>query len=608
MDESGRSKFSTRSRRYAVPRFTPQSACHREENVRTSVVGFVVCALLLTFTLGCGEAPRKSEQAAEISNSAGAVEAVSESQIPSPDEADGQVATAEDRTDATDIASRDSTDDRFPTEIDGERVQYFDDRGRAIDAKELSEKTARFEERLRQKAAGTDQPDVKADAKNPLVRGLQQLLGSDPIIGDKGDLQQSLQDADDALTRIKRENQKALERVNRQTRLTSGPVSPNIVILLADNLGHGDLGCFAGPGHVTPRIDQLASDGMRFTQFYAGAPTQSGSRWSLMNGLMTTNDAERAKMDFASNSSDQTLAEMLWQANYDTFFVGTWVQGKEASSEHPQKHGFDEFFGLVGESAVDANNRFPAVVHANDAKIRLPANQDKKQGLAAEDLFAAEAVSALSRRRSRMPFLLVVSLPIPAPESTDDSRYEQLARLDAAVGRVLDGLTTNDLSQQTVVLLTADTGPVGDDASSADRTSGLRGGRGSLHEGGLRVPLIVNWPGRVAAGAVCTEPAAMWDLLPTCAEWAQATQKPRQMDGQSLVHLLDGKSTSSADRLLYWRDESGAERRQAARKGPWKVVSPSPKAAVQLYNLQTDPGEQNDLAAEHPKIVQQFIR
>jgi len=469
---------------------------------------------------------------------------------------------------------------------------------------------------------GTDE-GPGGDASNPLIRGFRNLLGASPLIEDDSELQQGLLQADSILSEVKAENRRALRDLNRQI---PGPPqrSPNILIVVADRLGYGDVGAYGQAWFETPHLDALAAAGMRFTQFYAGGVSSAASQWSLMTGCDTSRARQGNRTSYTLASERITLGEVLWQAGYETVFVGGWRLTEQSRKDMPHLHGFDRWLGSLGDEAAVA---FPGSLWSDGAEIRLRANAGGQKTILAQDFFTDEIVSYLEKGQRERPFLLVASYPLPgetdgleiefdatsAWSEREQTHAATVGKLDRDLGRILQTLEARGLDRHTVVVVTSSNGPPALEASSQDRlasTGGLRGRAGELYEGGLRVPMIVRWPGRVAAKAVCDAPAAFWDLLPTCADIAAASRRPAPLDGISLLPVLRGGKDLPRKDMLYWEMHVPGFG-QAVRRDNWKVVRPPGKMQleeVELFDLSQDPTESRNVAREKPEVVAQFIR
>lgn len=420
--------------------------------------------------------------------------------------------------------------------------------------------------------------------------------------------------------------------------LTTRPVTadeskpgPNIVLIVADDLGYGDLGCYGQQQIRTPRIDRLAAGGMRFTDFYAGSTVCAPSRCTLMTGLHTGHCRVRGNSLVPLEPNDLTVAEVLKSAGYATGMFGKWGLGEPETSGLPTRQGFDEWFGYLNQH--HAHNYFPDYLWRNEQKVALPNvvenNVARRREAYSPDLMTREALNFLDRRRRERFFLyLPFTLPhanneagqqgmeIPSDEPYSREPWPQAQKnhaamityLDTQVGKVLDKLAALGLDKQTLVLFTSDNGPHregGADPTFFSSSGGLRGFKRALYEGGIRVPLIASYPGQISPAATNSHVAANWDLLPTLAELVGAPM-PKDLDGISLLPTLLGESAAGRPQgrheYLYWEfHERGAM--QAVRLGNWKAVRTRAGGPLELYDLAADRAEQHNLAAEQPDIV-----
>jgi arylsulfatase A-like enzyme len=408
---------------------------------------------------------------------------------------------------------------------------------------------------------------------------------------------------------------------------------PNIVFILADDLGYGDLGCYAQERIRTPNIDRMAAQGMRFTQCYAGCTVCAPSRCSLMTGLHTGHCTIRGNANVPLRAQDRTVAEVLKEGGYATALIGKWGLGEANSTGAPNKKGFDYFFGFLNQSY--AHNYYPDFLWRDGKKVPLEDNvQSPIRGVAAKraeyapDLFAQEALSFVDEHKDR-PFFLYYADTIPhannertkaegngnavpdlgqysdrdwpAPEK---SKAAMISHLDANVGKLLAKLKELKLDQDTIVFFTSDNGPHkegGNDPRFFNSSGGLRGIKRDLYEGGIREPMIVRWRGHVQAGAVSDLPWAFWDVLPTCAELT-GTKPPEGIDGISVAPTLLDSGIQAKHAYLYWEFHEGGTK-QAVRFGDWKAVRLKPAGPIELFDLRTDVGEQQNIAAHHPDLV-----
>lgn len=411
---------------------------------------------------------------------------------------------------------------------------------------------------------------------------------------------------------------------------------PNIIFILADDLGYGDLGCYGQKRLRTPNIDRLASEGMRFTDFYAGSTVCAPSRCVLMTGLHTGHAFIRGNGKDNLRPGDVTVAEVLRRSGYTTALIGKWGLGHEGSSGVPTRQGFDYFYGYLDQH--HAHNYYPSFLVRNEDRVELPNVVPDEgrygQGVASKkakyshDLLAEEALAFIDRSRDR-PFFLYLALTIPhanneagkkGMEVPDHGPYAEkkwpeaekgfaamVTRMDRDVGRILSRLEEHGIANDTIIFFTSDNGPHregGHDPDSFDSNGPLRGIKRDLYEGGIRVPMIVRWPGRVEAGSTSRFAGAFWDVLPTLAELAgTGTAVPEGIDGISFApELLGRKEEQKKHDHLFWvfYERRGA---RAVRMGRWKAVEQPLHAPIRLFDLEEDIGEENDLAGKRPDIV-----
>jgi len=416
---------------------------------------------------------------------------------------------------------------------------------------------------------------------------------------------------------------------------------PNIVLIFADDLGYGDLGCY-GQKHIqTPNIDYLAAEGMRFTQHYSGSTVCAPSRCALMTGLHTGHGAVRDNEGgFGAGPlrpSDTTVAEVLKQAGYDTALIGKWDLAGPDGTAIPNLHGFDYSFGYQHSSR--AHNYYPEYLWRNGQKVMLEGNQNGQGTQYSHDMFTREALAYIERERNR-PFFLYLAYTIPhaelaVPEDSEkpylgkfrEEPYTKkaswqwkpgsyspqenpkaafagmISRMDRDVGRLLTKLEEVGLDRDTLVMFASDNGPHKEGGAKPTffSSSGpLRGIKRDLYEGGIRVPFIARWPGKIEPGSTTDHVSAFWDFLPTCAELAGAGA-PEEIDGLSMVPTLLGQSRrQEKHEYLYWEFKE----KQAMRMGDWKAVRPGGEdGRLELYDLKSDIGEKHDLARQHPEIT-----
>ena len=428
---------------------------------------------------------------------------------------------------------------------------------------------------------------------------------------------------------------------------------PNIIFVLADDLGHGDLGCYGQEKIKTPNLDRMAAEGMRFTQHYAGSTVCAPSRCALMTGLHTGHCRVRGNRRVPLRPCDVTVAELLKKAGYSTGLIGKWGLGEAGSTGIPNKQGFDYFFGYLNQAR--AHNYYPDWLWRNQEKVRLgnevvyaDEGYARDVGSAAtkrvdysHDLFTEEALGFIERSRKR-PFFLYLAYTIPhanneshlvgrhGMEVPDYGIYEDrdwaepqkghaamISRMDRDIGRLFGKLRRLGLDENTIVFFSSDNGPHTEGGAKPeffDSNGVLRGIKRDLYEGGIRMPMIVRWPGTIEAGSVSDHISAFWDFLPTAAELA-GTKPPEDIDGVSMLPTLLGQpDRQKKHKFLYWEfHERG--KKQAVRMGDYKGirlnVSRNPNGPIELYDLKTDIVERHNVADIHPKIaakIEKYLR
>jgi arylsulfatase A-like enzyme len=418
---------------------------------------------------------------------------------------------------------------------------------------------------------------------------------------------------------------------------------PNILLIVADDLGYGDLGCYGQKKILTPNIDKLAEEGMRFTQCYAGSTVCAPSRCSLMTGMH--NGHNRIRDNLPHNvwlrPDDLTVAEVLKQAGYKTGGMGKWALGNPGSWGIPNYQGFDYWYGHLNQD--QAHFYYPDYLWENDKvellqKVvikddvgKLQGNRGGKNVWYTHDLFTEKAISFIEQNREDPFFLyLAYTIPhfsdypkdtpehyiVPSDEPYSDKDWPQIAknyaamitRMDRDIGRIMELLKKLGIDENTIVFFTSDNGPYKGSPIPIeffDSNGALRGGKRDVYEGGIRIPMIVRWPGKIRPGRVSEQVWAFWDFLPTAAELA-GLPVPKDIDGISMLPVLSGKPQKSHE-YLYW--DYGHVRKtykQAVRMGDWKGVRNGAGAPIELYNLNQDLGEGADVASKHPKVVAQI--
>ncbi|MDB5348354.1 MAG: N-acetylgalactosamine-6-sulfatase [Schlesneria sp.] len=396
----------------------------------------------------------------------------------------------------------------------------------------------------------------------------------------------------------------------------------NFIVILCDDLGYGDLGCFGHPKIKTPHLDKLASDGMRLTDCYAGAPVCSPSRAGLLTGRIPNRvgiyDWIPQKSPMHLRASEVTVATLLKQAGYQTCHVGKWhCNGMFNSSEQPQPgdHGYDHWFATQNNAAPTHKN--PTNFVRNGKRV------GPTEGYSSQ-VIVDEAMSWLTQRDKSKPFLLMVWLHSPhetiatassfvepylaGAETPEQAEYfGNVSQVDHEVGRLLKSLDDGGLRENSLVFFSSDNGPETlNRYKGSERSYGspqpLRGMKLHLYEGGIRVPGIVRWPQRIKPGQTSHEPVASYDLLPTfCAIAGVKHPADRVLDGSSLLPLLNGGPVKRS-KPLYWQYDRaiGGPNRVALRDGDWKLLADAGLSKFELYNLKTDLSETHDLAASEP--------
>ena len=407
--------------------------------------------------------------------------------------------------------------------------------------------------------------------------------------------------------------------------------SPNIIFILCDDIGYGDLGCYGQQVIPTPRLDQLASESMRFTQCYTGSSICAPSRSVLMTGLHSGHTRVRDNFGIVGGVGDQkrvplepedfTVAEMLKGMGYATGITGKWGLGEPGTTGIPTRKGFDEWFGYLNQR--NAHTYYPPYLWRNEEQVVLKGNRDGRQGDYAHDLIFDFACDFI-RNNSDGPFFFYLPWTLPhgryeIPDAsawddkpwTDDEKVyaAMITKIDTQVGQMVDLLRELAIADQTLLFFGSDHGAARR-WEAFDSCGALRGQKGTMYEGGLRTPMIAHWPGRIPAGAVSD---AVWyyaDFLPTVAD-AVGTDAPEDVDGVSILPVLLGEARDVGERFLYW-ERFGGGFKQAVRWKNWKAVrNPSPELLdepLELYDLDSDIGEENDVAAAHPNVIAEIER
>lgn len=417
---------------------------------------------------------------------------------------------------------------------------------------------------------------------------------------------------------------------------------PNFIFIMADDLGYGDLGCYGQAKIKTPNLDKMASEGMRFTSAYSGSPVCAPSRSCLMTGQHTGHTTVRQNTSAIDKSrvpllpEDTTVAELLKKAGYTTAMIGKWGLGEPGTSGEPKRKGFDYFFGYLNQN--HAHHYYPEFLYRNTEKVFFPENKAGKRVTYSYDLFEKEALSFLDNAKDK-PFFLYLPFTTPhaellVPEDSldeykgkfvEDKPYindkgeggyatqmtphaayaAMITRMDRGIGRIFDKLKELAIDKDTIVFFTSDNGPSdagGIDADFFNSAGPLRGAKHDLYEGGIRMPMIVRWPGKIQAGSESNQPWAFCDFLPTVTDIVGA-DNPLDIDGISILPTLIGQKQKQHE-YLYWEFSAGSKNfLQAVRMGDWKAIRVNPESPVELYNLKNDLAEKNNVADLHPDIV-----
>jgi arylsulfatase len=443
-----------------------------------------------------------------------------------------------------------------------------------------------------------------------------------------------------------------------------GPRKPNIVFIMADDLGYGDLGCYGQKKIRTPHIDQLAAEGMRLTDYHSGSPVCAPSRCVLMTGKHTGHayvrnnksmkEYERESPTLGTIFGGQqpipeeevTLAELLKAQGYATGAFGKWGLGAVGTSGDPLSQGIDRFFGYNCQG--HAHNFYPRYLVDDRENLPLEGNTHGLTGAQyAPDLYAEQALKFIRQHKDQPFFVyyptIVPHLALQVPEDSlaeyrgiwEDPPYEggngylphpapraayaaMVTRMDRDVGRIVDLVETLGLDERTIYVFTSDNGPTygrlgGSDSDFFESAAGLRGLKGSVYEGGMRVPAIVRWTGRIEAGSKSALPTAAYDWMPTLLELiGAAAAAPKDIDGISFAPTLLGRPRDQQrHEYLYWEFPAYGGQ-QAVRLDEWKGVrqnllprrrDAAPNMAIELYNLREDRGESKNVAEKHPEIV-----
>ena len=416
---------------------------------------------------------------------------------------------------------------------------------------------------------------------------------------------------------------------------------PNIIFILADDLGYGEIGCYGQKDIQTPNIDRMASEGIRFTDHYAGSTVCAPSRCSLLTGLhqghayIRGNEVidETGQVPIPANTN--TVVKYLHSAGYRTGLVGKWGLGGSGSEGEPTKQGFDYFYGYMDQR--HAHNYYPEFLYRNSEVVPVEGNvvgNGRKDGTGqaikkvnySHDLFIKESLQFIEQNKNE-PFFLYLALTIPhanneagveGMEVPDLGAYADknwpepekhkaamISRMDGDVGTLLKKLKDLNIADNTLVIFSSDNGPhkeSGIDPDFLKSSGGLRGIKRDLYEGGIRVPMIAWWPGTIKAGTTSAHISAHWDFLPTVCDLAGIDPKS-ETDGISYAPILKGQKQPEHE-FLYWEFVHPAKGfLQAVRIGKWKAVRYGLNSSIELYDLEQDKSEKHDVAQKWPALV-----
>ena len=405
---------------------------------------------------------------------------------------------------------------------------------------------------------------------------------------------------------------------------------PNLIYVVCDDLGYGDLGCYGQKVIKTPRFDRMASEGLLFTDHYAGHTVCRPSRLVYLTGKHSGHTAIAGNNMHILPEGSVTVTSLLQKAGYKTGGVGKWALGHLGSTGHPNRQGFDFFYGYLDQS--EAHDYYPEFLYRNEGKERLPGNLNSgRRNVSSQKVTYAhsriteEALAFIVRNRET-PFYLNLTWTIPhtnneakgnGQEVPDYGIYDQMdwpepeqgfaamiTLMDQDMGRILDLLIELEIAENTLVIFTSDNGPHnegGHKVSFFNSSGPLKGYKRSLHEGGIRVPMIAWWPNTILPGE-SDHPSAFWDWLPTACELA-GIDSPNGLDGVSFAPTLLGRTEMQAKHdYLFWR----WSRFRAVRMGKWKALQTDGKLA--LYDLSEDLGETQDLVSQNPSLANRINR
>ena len=423
---------------------------------------------------------------------------------------------------------------------------------------------------------------------------------------------------------------------------------PNIIYLLVDDLGYGDLSHYGQTKFSTPNIDRIGKEGMTFTDHYSGSTVCAPSRAALMTGKHSGHGLVRGNYEVGPHGfggelplrpEDVSLAEVMKSAGYATGLIGKWGMGMDGTTGEPRKKGFDYSYGFLNQA--HAHHYYPEYIYENGEKVMIPENKDDARGLYISDKFAEKGIEFVEENKDK-PFFLFWAFVTPHAELLvpDDSLNEfkgkwpetpfvmgkqggdgtdnpfgvyasqdhpraafagMITRLDKRVGELFDKLEELGIDDNTIIMFSSDNGPHkegGADPDFFDSNAELTGYKRDLTEGGIRVPFMVRWPNVVKARSKSSHASAFWDVMPTIAEIAN-TDSPEDIDGLSFLPALKGEK-QQVHKHLYWEFHERGYTEQALRMGNWKAIRHGVNSPIKLYDLISDESEQNDVSAKYP--------
>ena len=429
--------------------------------------------------------------------------------------------------------------------------------------------------------------------------------------------------------------------------LIQAPKKPNVILILMDDMGYGDLGCYGGFPYKTPNINRLAANGMRFTNFYSAQAVCSASRAAFLTGCypnrIGVNGAFSPSSGIALNPEEETIARLLKNDGYKTAMFGKWHLGQKAPFL-PLSYGFDEFAGIpyshdywpVNYNGQPLDTTTPRgkwpVLRLIEGNTLTKAMTTLDDAATLTGMFTEKAVSFIQKNKNS-PFFLYLAHPMPHVPLAASEKFkgksggglfgDVMEEIDWSIGEIMKTLRANGLEKNTIVIFTSDNGPWLTYGNHAGNTGGLREGKGTAWEGGVRVPFIIHWPAQIAPGTVCSNMAASMDLLPTIINACGARQPAKKIDGIDIRPLLKQEpGANPRDEFVYYYDRCSLK---GVRKGQWVLTFPcisqtykrisaigndgypgkyaSDSVKLALYDLRTDPGETLDVKENYPEIV-----